>query len=300
MVMRVATATILLAAGFAHAAAQVPAPVDPEARFDVASIRPASFEDLAVSGASGLRMLPNGISARFSTVRMLILAAYQLRDYQVISGPAWMNSDRFDISARAKGEITPAVGRQMLINLLADRFKLRVRTETRRADVYALTLANADGRLGPQLKRTSAECEATLEARKNGTAPPAAPNFELIRKQTVCGMTMGSSSANGARVTSMGAMPLERLLSQISTELGGPVVDRTGLTGLFDMIFEYASTRPQLQTSPTVTAPDLSKDAAPPPTLRDALREQLGLKLETEEGPLEVLVIDSVERPSEN
>jgi uncharacterized protein (TIGR03435 family) len=299
MVVRVAAATLLLAAGFARAGAQVPAPVDPEARFDVASIRPGNVEALAASGGIGLRMLPNGISAGFSTVRMLIMSAYQLRDHQVIGGPTWMNVDRFDISARADREITPSVGRQMLINLLADRFKLRVRTETRRADVYALALANADGRLGPQLKRTSAECEATLEARKNDTAPPAAPNFELIRKQTVCGMTMVSSSANGARVTSVGAMPLERLVSQISTEIGGPVIDRTGLTGLFDMILEYASTRPQFQTSPTVVAPDLSKDAAPP-TLRDALREQLGLRLVTEEGPLEVLVIDSVERPSVN
>ena len=298
--MRLATAAILLAAGIARAAAQVPTPVDPEARFDVASIRPGDLEALAVSGGVGVRMLPNGMSAGFSTVRMLIVAAYQLRDYQVIGGPAWMNSDRFEISARAKGEITPAVGRQMLMNLLTDRFKLRTRTETRRADVYALVLANADGGLGPQLKRTSTECEATLEARKNGTAPPVAPpNFELIRKQTVCGVEMRSSSPNGASVTSMGGMSLERLLSQVSTELGGPVVDRTGLTGLFDIIFEYASTRRQIQTPPAVGTPDLSKDAAPP-ILRDALREQLGLRLQREEGPLEVLVIGSVERPSEN
>lgn len=114
--------------------------------------------------------------------------------------------------------------------------------------VCAGVAAQIAPRLGPQLKRTSAECEATLEAPKNGNAPPAAPNFEQIRKQTVCGMTMGSSSANGARVTSMGAVPLERLLSQISTEIGAPVVDRTRLTGLFDLILEYASTRPQLQT----------------------------------------------------
>ena len=295
--MRAATVTILLAAGFARAVAQVPAPVDPEARFDVASIRPGNVEALAVSGSSGVRMLPNGMSAGFSTVRMLILTAYQLSDYQVIGGPAWVNSDRFDISARAKGEITPAVGRQMLINLLADRFRLRARTETRRADVYALVLANADGRRGPQLKRTSAECEAAL---KNGTAPATAPlNVELIRKQTVCGMAMVSSSASGARVTSMGGMPIARLLSQISTELGGPVVDRTGLTGLFDMILEHASTRPQPRTSPTGNSPDLSKEAVPP-ALRDALREQLGLRLETQEGPLEVLVIDSIERPSAN
>ena len=72
--MRVATATILLAAGFARAAAQVPAPVDPEARFDVASIRPGNVEALAVSGGIGVRLLPNGMSAGFSTVRMLILA----------------------------------------------------------------------------------------------------------------------------------------------------------------------------------------------------------------------------------
>lgn len=302
--MRLTIAAILLAAGFAPAAAQDPAPIDPEARFEVASIRAADIETVRVTGGGavppiGVRMLPNGMNASLATVRMLVLSAYEIRDYQLIGGPAWMSTERFDISARAEGQVAPAVARQMLRNLLADRFQLRVRTETRQADVQVLVLARSDGRLGPGLRRTSTECEATLAARKNGTEPPPArPNLDLIRKQTVCGMSVMSSMASGAANFSMGGVPVERLLTQISGEVAGPVIDRTGLTGLFDILLEYASERRPLQAA-TAGAPDLTKDVAPP-TLRDALREQLGLRLETEKGPLEMVIIESVERPSDN
>jgi uncharacterized protein (TIGR03435 family) len=298
---------VLFAAGFARAAAQDAPPADAEARFEVASIRGADISArLAGAGGGpvppiGVRTLPNGMNATLATVRMLLMSAYQLRDYQVIGGPGWMNSDRFDISARAAGEVPPAVARQMLKNLLNDRFKLKARTETREADVYALVLAHPDGRLGPGLKRTSAECEVTLEARKKGVAAPPSgpPDLQAIRKQTFCGMSIMGSSASGASNYSMGAVTLDRLVNQIAGEVRGPVVDRTGLTGLFDILLEYMSQSRQLQAAPTVTAPDLTKDAAPP-AMRDALREQLGLRLETEKGSLEVLVIDSLERPSEN
>jgi uncharacterized protein (TIGR03435 family) len=244
-------------------------------------------------------MLPNGMNAPLATVHRLILSAYQIREYQLIGAPAWLNSDRFDISARAAGEVTPEVARQMLKNLLHDRFNLRVHTETRQADLHALVLGRSDGRLGPRMKRTSAECEATLEARKKGTALPAGPpDFEAIRTQAVCGRSMVGSSASGAATISMGAAPLEQLVTVISAEVAGPVVDRTGLTGLFDILLEFASSRRQVQAAP-LAPPDLTKDALLP-TLRDALQEQLGLRLETEKGPLEVLVIDSVDRPSEN
>jgi uncharacterized protein (TIGR03435 family) len=112
-------------------------------------------------------------------------------------------------------------------------------------------------------------------------------------------MSMMSSSASGAANYSMGGVALDRLVNQISGEVGGPVVDRTGLSGLFDILLEYASQRRQLQAAPPLNAPDLTKDVAPP-SLRDALQEQLGLELETGKGPLDVLVIDSLDRPSEN
>lgn len=294
--------TLVLATGLAAASAQNPASPDAEPRFEVASIRVAELARFQGAGKVppiGVRTLPNGLNATLATLRMLILSAYQIKDYQLVGGPGWMDSDRFDVTARAAGDVTPEIARRMLQNLLKDRFMLRAHTETRQFDLHALVLARSDGRLGPGLLHTSPECEATLEARKQGTAPPAErPNFELIRKQTFCGMSMMGSSASGASNYSMGGVPLERLVNQIAGEVRGPVVDRTGLTGLFDILLEYASQPRQLQAAPLNT-PDLTKDVALP-TLRDALQEQLGLELETGKGPLDVLVIDSVERPSEN
>ena len=288
---------VFLGIGFARAAAQSPAPADAEPRFEAASIRATDIVRARDGGTVprlGVRMLPNGMIATLATVEMLIRSAYQFRNYQVIGGPSWIRSDRFDITARAPGEITPEVARRMLKNLLHDRFMLRAHTETRQVDVHALVLARSDGQLGPGLKRTSPECEATLEARTNGAAPPSGrPDFQLTRKQTFCGMSMMGPSASGASHYSMGGVALEWLVSEMSGEVGGPVVDRTGLTGLFDILLEYASERAPLKR------PDLTKDVARP-TLRDALQEQLGLKLETEKGPLEVVVIDAVERPSDN
>ena len=294
---------VFLAAGFARAAPQDAAAVDPEARFEVASIRATEIVPLSAGGGRvppiGVRTLPNGMNATLATLQMLILSAYQIRDYQLVGGPSWMNTQRFDISARAAGDVTREVALRMLQNLLRDRFMLRVHTETREADVHALVLARPDGRLGPGLTRTTPECEATLEARKKGTAPPPErPNFELIRTQTFCGMSMMSSSASGASTYSMGGVTLEPLVRQISGEVRGPVVDKTSLTGLFDIRLEYASQGRQLRAAP-LNAPDLTKDVALP-LLRDALQEQLGLELETGRGPLEVLVIDGVDRPSEN
>jgi uncharacterized protein (TIGR03435 family) len=298
----VGVAAVVLATGFARAAVQNPPPSETEPRFEVTSIRATDMTPFTGAGVTkvppiGVRFLPNGMTGTLATVEMLLLAAYQLRNFQLVGGPDWIRSERFDITARAAGEVTPDVGRGMLRTLLRDRFALRAHLETRQADVHALVLANADGRLGPRLKRTSPECVATLEARKKGTAPPEPPpNFELLRKQTSCGMSLMSGSASGASSYSMGGVGIDRLANQLQGAIAGPVVDRTGLTGLFDILLEYASPA-QLQAA--ASAPDLTKDVAPP-TIRDALREQLGLRLETGKGPLEVLVIESVSRPSNN
>lgn len=293
---------VMLATGSVRVVAQNTAAGDAEPRFEAASIRATDMNALRVGGGGavpplGVRTVPNGINATLATVEMLMAYAYAIRPYQLVGGPEWRNTDRFDITARAAGQVTPDVARQMMKNLLRDRFNLRARTETREVDVYALVLANSDGRLGPGLTRTSPECEATIEARKKGGAPPAGPpDFQAIRKQTFCGMSMMGSSANGASNYSMGGVTLDRLVSQISGEMRGPAIDRTGLTGLFDILLEYTS---QSRQATPIAAPDLTRDV-PPPSFRDALQEQLGLRLQIEKGPLEVVVIDSIERPSEN
>jgi uncharacterized protein (TIGR03435 family) len=177
----------------------------------------------------------------------------------------------------------------MLKNLLRDRFALKAHIETREADVHVLVLARSDGQLGPQLNRTSAEC---AEARKN-LFDPDRPTPAAVTPSG-CVRTSTRSDRAGGAIYSFGAVALERLVRQISLHVGGPVVDRTGLTGLFDIRLEFADQRRQLQPRP-VFAQDSEL-----PTLRDALQEQLGLKLETGKGPIEVVVIESVERPSEN
>ena len=116
-----------------------------------------------------------------------------------------------------------------------------------------------------------------------------------LRTKTFCGMSMFGGGASGMSNASMGGVTMDRLVSQMSSEMRGPAIDRTGLTGLFDILIEFASARGQLQAA----APDLTRDVAPP-TFRDALQEQLGLRIQIEKGPLEVVVIDSIERPSDN
>jgi uncharacterized protein (TIGR03435 family) len=278
-----------------------------EPRFEVASIKPTDMTPFelgrqAAAGGGvampsiGIRIQPNGMNASLATLEMLILSAYQIRNYQLVGGPDWMTSARFDVTARAAGPVTADVARQMLKTLLAERFTLRAHIESRQSDVHALVLA----RSGPGLKRTSAECEALLAERKKNpasTTPPQPPDFQRIRTQTTCGVSVMSSMASGASGASMGGVPLDRLVTQISSEIGGPVVDRTGLTGLFDILLEYASARRQIQVAVTPDAPDLKADI-PPPTMRAALQEQLGLRLESQKGPVDFVVIDSVERPT--
>ena len=279
----IGVAAVLLTIGWARAADQD----DP--RFEVASIRRAQ-----TGNAIGIRTLPNGIDARLSTVRDLVMFAYELASYQVVGGPAWITSNRFELAARADGEVTPAVARQMLKTLLRDRFSLRAHTETREADVHALVLARDNGPLGPGLTRTSADCPA-LDQRKPVT-PDEAKKIPVRRD---CNWTSMGSDRAGGSIYTMNGVALDRLVTQITIQVAGPVVDRTGLGGLFDIRLNFASPQQQRLAAPSVNTPDLTRDVGLPP-LHVALEEQLGLRLQTQKGPLEVLVIDSVERPSEN
>ncbi|MGB7220707.1 MAG: TIGR03435 family protein, partial [Vicinamibacterales bacterium] len=132
--------------------------------FEVASVKPNK------SGGGQVMIGTDPRTGRFNTVnvplRMLIRFAYQLQDFQVVGGPSWITSDRFDIVAKADGEIGPApigtVGpvQLMLRSLLADRFKLTVHFETRELPIYSLVVARADGKLGAQLRPAAVDCAA--------------------------------------------------------------------------------------------------------------------------------------------
>jgi uncharacterized protein (TIGR03435 family) len=224
--------------------------------FEVAVIRPTS----AAPGAGTSFNVFEGGRLRITNepVKLLIRAAFQIQNAQIAGGPAWLETDRYDIEAKTGLPEKPGPDEMspLLRSLLTDRFNLKSHREMRESTVYALVLEkNQKG--GPKLK-AKAEDERTAMNAHGGN---------------------GKSQLVGTGV-SMGA-----LASYVGNRLGRIVVDKTGLSGSYDFTLEWA--------------PDEAPDSSAP-SLVTALREQLGLRLESQKSPVEVLVIDSIERPSEN
>jgi bla regulator protein blaR1 len=296
---RVRAAVVLAAAGMLLAVVgplraqttQV-VPVENAPAFDVVSIR----ENTSGEAGQTSRRLPGGRMVMNNLpLRTLIISAFGLQPQQLAGGPAWIDSARYDITAQASGEFAATepgtVGPMnlMMQRMLADRFRLAVHTERRELPIYTLTMARSDRRLGPRIRTAAIDCQAAMnemmkQAQGSG-APPAPP--QRPDGGPGCGMRMapGSLTAGG---TSMAA--LARLLA---VPVGRLVLDRTGLDGGFDFDLEFTAD-PPAGASP---APSQNPDA---PSIFTALDEQLGLKLEAVRAPVEVLVIDRVERPSEN
>jgi uncharacterized protein (TIGR03435 family) len=232
---------------------------------------------------------------------LLITFAYQIQPFQLQGSPSWLSSDRFDIVAKADGEIplgpqgtpgTPSRLQLMVRSLLADRFHLVTHPETREMPIYALVLARSDGKLGANLKPAKTDC-AAARGRRAGGPPPAPPQ---PGQPIDCGFMIGFGSM------SVGGMPIVELARTLSQQLGRVVLDKTGLTGAYDFTMTYA---PEGRGGPPGLGPPPGAPEPPPvdpnaPTLTTALQEQLGLKLDSQRGPVEMLVIDRVEPPTED
>jgi uncharacterized protein (TIGR03435 family) len=202
--------------------------------------------------------------------RVMGLAYFPVQEF--VGGPSWVQSDRFDIEGKAEGTPNQEQMREMLRSLLADRFTLVVHRETREMPAYALTLARGDGRLGSELRR-AAPCEAPAQP----SQPTAGPRCG--------GFSVGNGSIKGVGIT----------MTQLAAELpsateGRYVVDRTGLSGVFDasLIWNADALHPD--------APAAERAAS----IFAAIQEQLGLKLEATTASIEAIVIDSAERPRGN
>ncbi len=269
----VVVAATVAPAGWSGAAAQ------PDVRFDVASIRRNTSGDTGGSGLAapqpGGRYVGIGV-----TLRRLVEDAYEER---VIGGPEWADADRFDVNARADGDPSPAQIRRMLRPLLAERFKLAVRAETREMPVYLLTLARAELRPDDTMRPSGAACAA--EAR---TFFPAASNGP-----PPCGDFRLGAGSLGAR-----AMTMAGLARVLSGQTGRPVLDRTGRgDAAFDLELEWSSGVGLAPPPPDAAgAGDLRPDGL---SLFTALQEQLGLRLDPARGPVPVIVIDSAEPPAD-
>jgi uncharacterized protein (TIGR03435 family) len=317
----VTAASFVFHAGGGAALAQSSQSPPSERRFEVASVKPvpspAELGRLAAQSGGqfqmprnfGIQTQPGGrFTAGTSTVKALIAEAFEVRDYQIEGGPAWLTTDYFDITANAGADAAPSDVKAMLRMLLAERFGLRTHSDTRQAPLYVLTVARSDGRLGSRLTRTTAECAQQIEERRNGTAPSAKPpnaselNERMKRAMSgdsavmpVCGTSMMGMKANGTSTYLFGGMELKSLVSRLSSELSAPVLDQTGLSGLFDLSLEYLSER-RLNGGPGGLDPN-STDPLPVPLI-GALQQQLGLKLEKQIGPMPVVIIDAADHPT--
>jgi uncharacterized protein (TIGR03435 family) len=211
---------------------------------------------------------------------VLIQNAYQLlQDAQLVGGPTWSTSDRFDIVATVAGNPPPEQIPLMLRALLADRFKLVVHTETRELPIYALVLAGRDRKLGARIRPASFDCLAA-RGRGKGALPPESGG----RAPCAIRIRPGNFIAGGTSFAQL-ADHLARFVDRV-------VIDQTGLAGTFDFDLEWTPD----QWKPD--APQQSPIIPNGPSLFTALQEQLGLKLEPTRGPVDVLVIDSVSQPT--
>jgi uncharacterized protein (TIGR03435 family) len=258
--------------------------------FEVASIKPnnGSSRLVHVQPSPGGRFNAENVSLRF-----LMQHAYDVKDFQIVGGPAWINSDRYDLSAKAEG--TPT-GQQMmgpmLQTLLEDRFKLAIHRETHQLPIYALTVAKSGLKLRP-----AKEGSCTAWSPFSLIAPSSPVRMPGENAPKPCGFLGFGVQGLELTLDMSGASMAELSASLAATrELHQTVLDNTGLAGVFDVHLKWTADSPGATDSGDRVLPN---DAAGP-FLFSALQEQLGLKLESAKGPLEVLVIDHVEKPDAN
>jgi uncharacterized protein (TIGR03435 family) len=256
-----ALAVAVLTLSACHAFGQ---PATPRPEFELASIKLSKSSDprVMVMPAQGGRFTATNIPFQY-----LIDLAYRVKDFQLSGAPPWFLSDRYDLEAKADGNPTFEAMLPMLQTLFEDRLQLKVHREAKELPVYALVVAKAG-----KLHESQAECGS-------------------CRFMILPGHLSGQKAMISQLVDS-----LSRLTSRV-------VLDKTNLTGKYDINLDYTPEQGQFQGPPGGAPPGLPP--LPPtdpngPSLFTALQEQLGLKLESQKGPVEMLVIDHVERPSEN
>jgi uncharacterized protein (TIGR03435 family) len=289
-----ALAVVLVAAGVWRLDAQGP-DLGERRTFEVASVKPNTSGDTRVSSM----IQPGGrYNAINVLLRNLIINAYRLQESQLAGAPDWISSERFDIVAKAEGdeETPPPVVQSMVRSLLAERFKLAVHWESREGPIYTLVRARTDGKLGPGIKPSTTDC-AALAAARRGAPPPSGPPPRLVPgERPTCGAWVGFGEVTA------GGRPLVELVSMLAQTVRRVVVDRTGLKGHFDFYMRWTPDNlpPRAPGTPADQPVRMNGVEFDPngPSLFTALQEQLGLKLEATRGPVDVLVIDHVERPS--
>jgi uncharacterized protein (TIGR03435 family) len=251
------------------------APASGRLAFDAASIK----RNASGGTAMQVRTPPGQFTMTNGTVMTLLSIAHNIRDADRIDAPEWVRTERYDVTARAVGTPTEPQLAGLVRALLEDRFKLAAHLEPRERPIYALRLARDDRRLGPNLRRLDSDCAALGDAASQGKTPPRP---ELPEGIPLCGVrrTDGTILSGGL------SMPM--FVQLLTGQAGRVVVDQTGLEGYYAFTLNYAM------------PPAAGADSAPGdrPSLFTALQEQLGLRLEAQRSPVDILVVDRIERPT--
>jgi uncharacterized protein (TIGR03435 family) len=258
----------------------------PAYEFETASIKPNK------SNVTSFRpgFTPDGYRAEDTNAHSLIQQAYDVQDYQLSGISDWMNKERYDVEAKVDQSVADALSKlpaadlklarqQMLQSLLAERFNLKIHRETKDGPVYFLTI----GKNGPKLQDVKPRTTPFLNA--DGT--PARGSIQV-------GPGMGTGGADKARAFSFST---KSFADWLATRIHRPVLDKTGLTGIYDFTLEWTPDAPPASSPDAATGVTLPR--VPGASLFSAV-QQLGLKLEPGKSPIEIIVIDHVERPSGN
>jgi uncharacterized protein (TIGR03435 family) len=301
-------AKIRLLFGFVLAALLTDLPLvgqaqSPVSQFEVASIKPNPPGTSEAWGAPVLFMPGGRTLIQKATLNEIIQYAYQLtrwplESWQVAGGPSWISSERYDIEGKAITDAGSTQMRLMLRSLLEDRFRLRVHWETRALPVYELTAARGGIRLKPG---TQAKCRSSIPDESELPLPPPSPGEPglLPCGEVIVGAADRGAGAEGHLEGKSLTMPI--LVSFLTNFLGRTVIDRTGFSETFDFQLTFNPGDNALEgfagpgerrLTPTAELSGVS--------IFTSLQEQLGLRLESAKGPVQVLVVDSVSKPTEN
>lgn len=258
--------------------------------FEVATIKPASSSG---DGRQMMMFTPDGLSIKGVPMQMILREAFRTEDDHVLNAPTWVKSNRYDIEAKVSAEDAPKLKdlkmeerQQMLLPLLVERFNLKYHHETRELTSYSLVVAKS----GVKMKEHPPD-PAAKAALKDGDAdaPKGPPRGSMLRM-------MGPGRVESENTS------VKFLAHILSQQLGKSVVDRTGLTGNYDYTLQWTPDDAPMQAAGAGGPPGHDENApqAGGPSLFTAVEEQLGLKIESTKGPVDVIVIDHLDLPSAN
>jgi uncharacterized protein (TIGR03435 family) len=271
--------------------------------FEVATIKPSPPPTMGrmfmgTRGGPGTDD-PGRFTCNNCTLQMLLTMAYDVQRFQ-ISGPATLETEHFEVAAKVPAGATKAQFREMIANLLADRFKLKLHHETKDLPIYDLVVAKG----GPKLKESAAQPDASADQRPAGPPRTDKDGYPVMAphgRGSMMAITPRGARMQGEQET------MDGLAGRLSSIVARPVKNETGLTGKYDFTLSFApdmSSMPgamMMGPPPGGEAPGAGAPQDNGPTIFTALQEQLGLKLEPKKGPVDTLIIDHVERaPTEN